>query len=69
MQLDGNDVCAVSQQLRRDRAVSGADIEDKIARLNAGIRDETGSPLVSEPIPAQVPARPPPLAGHDEPRS
>jgi hypothetical protein len=69
MQLDGYDLRAAGQQMRGDRAGSGADVEDKVARLDARRCDQPGRPLVSEPMPSPVAARLPARAGHDASRS
>jgi len=69
MQLDGNDAGALLNQVRDQRALAGADVEDKIARPDPGLSHDPRGPFVNERVPAPRRARPPGAGGHDGPCS
>jgi hypothetical protein len=64
VELDGNDTRAGIEQLARERARAGTDVENQVGRIDPCRENEAASPAVSELMPS--PARPP-LGGHDAP--
>ena len=57
VQLEGDDVRAGCDQPLGERAGAGADVEDEVARSDAGGADESLSPGGMELVPAPVPRR------------
>jgi hypothetical protein len=64
MELDGDDTRADVDQLTRERAGAGADIEDQVARIDPRRENEAAGPAVSELMPSPAP---PPSGGHGAP--
>jgi hypothetical protein len=56
MELEGDDTCARLNELRGERAGSGANIENEGAASNAGLGDDAPNPVLSEAVPS--PRRP-----------
>ena len=61
MKLHGDDPGPGCDQLRRESARSGANIENKVARLDIGVGDDRSGPALIEPVPSP---RWPRLPGH-----
>jgi hypothetical protein len=64
VELDGDDTGADIEQLTRERAGAGTDVENEVAWIDPCPDNEAASPAVSELMPS--PARPP-FGGHDAP--
>lgn len=63
VEFEGDDSCAVSNQVARDRATPGADVENEIVTSDVGVVNEPFGPLTVESVPS--PACP--LLGHGRP--
>ena len=59
MKFHRDNARARSEQLSSDDTDAGADVEYQFTRPDARVCDELGRPLVSEPVPAPLAARPP----------
>jgi hypothetical protein len=64
VELDGDDACAHVDQLPRERAGTGPDVEHEVTRIDPRGGNEAASPGVSELMPS--PAGPP-FGGHGAP--
>jgi hypothetical protein len=64
VELDGDDARADVDQLARERAGTGPDVEHQITRFDPCRENEAASPAVSELMPSQVR---PPFGGHGAP--
>jgi hypothetical protein len=63
VELDSNNLGTAFEEWPSERAISGADIEDKITRANPGICNYLCSPTATEVMPPP----PCPFRGHDAP--
>ena len=61
MQLDGDYLRPSPDQRRGERALARSEVEDKLARPDAGLRDDPRGPLIGEPVP--TPQNPQALRG------